>query len=165
MLQIDVDIPAGTPPAPKSASASKKYPKYIQQNDTKNPSIIIIINRSSIDLLQLLLVVVRRKYRQKPAIMKNVSRIASLMGTWTLQTQLHANIGRYEMRSYFSMHLMPDPMRGYGCQMDDDNNDDDANHPVCPEIMNQACVSDPKANQECVSTETEVLNWSDGTYE
>jgi hypothetical protein len=84
--------------------------------------------------------------------MKNASRIASLMGTWTGQTQLQANIGRYEMRSYFSMHLMPDPMRGYGCQTDD----------VCPEIMNQACVSDSSANHECVSTEKEVLNWSDG---
>jgi hypothetical protein len=86
--------------------------------------------------------------------MKNATRIASLMGTWTGQTKMKASIGHYEVLAYFNMHLMPNTMRGYGCEIDGN---------VCKEIDNRLCVSSDKNEQECVNTESEVVNWSDGT--
>lgn len=86
--------------------------------------------------------------------MKNTTRISSLMGTWTGQTSLKAAVGPYSMKIYFIVHLMPDPMRGYGCQ--EPNN--------CSEIDNQVCVEhdDRKTfSQECVDLEKEQVTWSD----
>lgn len=85
--------------------------------------------------------------------MKNTTRISSLMGTWTGQTSLKAAVGPYSMKIYFVMHLMPDPMRGYGCERSD-----------CSEIDNHVCVQhdDRKSTStECVSLQDKQVAWSD----
>lgn len=85
--------------------------------------------------------------------MKNTTRISSLMGTWTGQTRLKAAVGPYEMKVYFIVHLMPDPMRGYGCEQSD-----------CSEIDNHVCVQhdDRKSmSTECVDLENGKVPWSD----
>ena len=87
--------------------------------------------------------------------MKNTTRISSLMGTWTGQTSLKAAVGPYEMRLYFVVHLMPDPLRGYGCDMGD----------ACKELDNRVCIlhDDRKtSSHECVELETYgLVTWSD----
>ena len=78
------------------------------------------------------------------------------MGTWTGQTTRKASIGRYDLLAYFSVHIMPDPMRGYGCELDS-----------CQEMDNHVCMSTPLpssfgSQEACVATDSEVINWSDG---
>ena len=89
--------------------------------------------------------------------MKNATRIASLLGTWTGQTHLKTDIGSYELSASFVIHLMPDPTRGYECVL-----------PDCNEIKNQVCLiedsTDPKEFEEhvCENIAGNIVNWSDG---
>eukprot|EP00979_Chaetoceros_neogracilis_P002221 scaffold387_cov266-Chaetoceros_neogracile.AAC.13 len=82
---------------------------------------------------------------------KNNTRIASLLGTWTGTTHLKTDIGSYELMAYFVIHLMPDPMRGYSCSLND-----------CKEIENKACMLDSRGDGECTPIADSVLDWSDG---
>jgi hypothetical protein len=73
------------------------------------------------------------------------------MGTWTGQSRLKAAVGPYEMNIYFVVHLMPDPLRGYGCEMSN-----------CSEIQNQVCIEQKQeASQKCVNLEDGQVTWSD----
>jgi hypothetical protein len=81
---------------------------------------------------------------------KNSTRIASLLGTWTGQTHLKTDIGSYELMAYFVIHLMPDPMRGYACSLDD-----------CSEVENNACVLNKRGDGVCQDIADNVLDWSD----
>lgn len=83
--------------------------------------------------------------------MKNNTRLSSLLGTWTGQTRMKALAGPYEMDVYFIVHLMPDPLRGYGCIQ-----------PNCTELMNHVCVEQrDDFTQKCVSLQDGPIEWSD----
>lgn len=82
--------------------------------------------------------------------MKNSTRLASLLGTWTGQTHLKADIGSYELLAYFVVHIMPDPMRGNGCSL-----------PDCLEEENRICVLDDNNKPLCQDMAGNVLNWAD----
>jgi hypothetical protein len=96
--------------------------------------------------------------------MKNESLIASgLYGTWTFATQTMTDIGYYKGRAYVILHLMPDPMQVRSCQLKD-----------CLEQSNHLCQRTTKTatsvlapelegKEECIETETSVVEWSDGT--
>mmetsp|Transcript_6778 Transcript_6778/g.7854 ORF Transcript_6778/g.7854 Transcript_6778/m.7854 type:complete len:522 (+) Transcript_6778:155-1720(+) len=60
---------------------------------------------------------------------KNATRISSILGTWTGQTHLKTSVGAYELEAYFVLHIVPDPMRGYGCSLED-----------CSEMENKVCA-------------------------
>jgi hypothetical protein len=79
--------------------------------------------------------------------MKN-DTIRSLLGTWTFRKEVIADMGYYRVMAYLVMHLMPDPLQLYGCQMQN-----------CSELDNQVCQQG-----ECLNTETNTVEWSDGTY-
>lgn len=100
---------------------------------------------------------------------KNVTRLASILGTWTGQTHLKTDIGSYELLAYFVVHFMPDEMRGYGCSLED-----------CIEEHNQVCEvggagdgdgdGDGNGNGDgddytkvCSDLAGKVVNWSDLT--
>jgi hypothetical protein len=84
--------------------------------------------------------------------MKNESLIASgLYGTWTFATQAMTDIGYYKGRAYVIMHLMPDPMQARSCELKE-----------CAELSNHVCQKQNDGKEECVSTETSVVEWSDG---
>lgn len=87
--------------------------------------------------------------------MKNTTRISSLMGTWTGQARLKAAVGPYELRVYFVVHLMPDPLRGYGCDMGN----------ACKEVDNHVCIlhdDDETTSEECVDLQKHgQVTWSD----
>lgn len=82
---------------------------------------------------------------------KNSTRISSLLGTWTGQTHLKADIGSYELMAYFAIHIMPDPMRAYECSL-----------PNCSEFENKACVLDKNGDPSCTELTDTILDWSDG---
>jgi len=83
---------------------------------------------------------------------KNITRLASILGTWTGQTHLKADIGSYELLAYFVIHLMPDPMRGYGCSL-----------VGCSEEENQVCEIGQDGNGVCTNIADNVVDWSDVT--
>ncbi|KAL7574446.1 hypothetical protein ACA910_015817 [Epithemia clementina (nom. ined.)] len=92
---------------------------------------------------------------------KNSTRLASLMGTWTTWADTKASIGNYHVMAYFVVHLMPDPMADYSCQL-----------PDCVERDNRICqrqgVSQPgenlgkkKETLQCQNVQDVVSDWSD----
>lgn len=83
---------------------------------------------------------------------KNSTRISSLLGTWTGQTHLKADIGSYELMAYFAIHIMPDPMRAFACSL-----------PNCSEFENKACVLDSNGDPSCTELTDGILDWSDVT--
>lgn len=87
-------------------------------------------------------------------LVKNDTRISSLMGTWTAQTEIKSSVGDYKAVAYFVVHFMPDPMRGHGCELKG-----------CREIDNEICarsINRKDENETCVSMEDTVMEWSDG---
>ena len=90
---------------------------------------------------------------------KNATRLASLLGTWTGQTHLKTDIGSYELSASFVIHLMPDPTRGYGCAL-----------PDCNEVKNQVCLIEDVPDQEtfgenvCENIAGNIVDWSDGEF-
>ena len=69
---------------------------------------------------------------------------------------MKALVGPYEMSAYFIVHLMPDPLRGYGCQKD-----------KCTELVNHVCVELDDRNSfstKCVDMQDGEITWSDGSY-
>lgn len=86
-------------------------------------------------------------------MVKNTTRLSSLMGTWSGQTYLKARVGPYSLKAYFIVHLMPDPMRTYSCQLEN-----------CSELDNNMCVERDDhlhVNQTCISMQDEIVEWSD----
>ncbi len=87
---------------------------------------------------------------------KNSTRIASLLGTWTGQSHIKADIGSYELMAYFTLHIMPDPMRTYSCALDG-----------CSEEKNQACMMEEEGvdnyRPTCKNLPDTVMDWGDGT--
>lgn len=83
---------------------------------------------------------------------KNDTRISSLLGTWTAQTHLKADIGSYELLAYFVIHFMPNPLRGYGCSLSD-----------CNEDLNQVCEKTALLHNKptCQTMLNNSLQWSD----
>jgi hypothetical protein len=71
----------------------------------------------------------------------------SLLGTWTLETHVKADLGYYKAKAFLVMHFMPDPLQIYACR---------SKH--CKELENQVCQQG-----ECVNTEDSTVEWSDGT--
>jgi len=65
-------------------------------------------------------------------------------------THLKTDIGSYELMAYFVIHIMPDPMRGYACSLDD-----------CLEINNQACMWNDQGEKECRDIANTLFDWSD----
>ncbi len=84
---------------------------------------------------------------------KNTTRLASTLGTWTGQTHLKTDIGKYELLAYFVIHFMPDPMRGYGCSLED-----------CLEQQNKVCEVDGDHPPSCNDIAGNVVDWSDGRF-
>lgn len=85
--------------------------------------------------------------------MKNNTRLASLLGTWTGETHLKTDIGSYELSAYFVIHFMPDPTREYACTL-----------PNCSEFQNHVCKWDmDQKKKKCIdlTTSSESLDWSD----
>ena len=87
-----------------------------------------------------------------------------LLGTWTLHTDASVDIGYYKAKSFLVMHVLQDPLRVYSCQLKG-----------CDELNNQACQqsggggggfseNDGDDNTECLDTETNIVEWSDGTF-
>lgn len=72
----------------------------------------------------------------------------SLLGTWTFQTKSSSDLGYYKGSAFLVMHVMPDPLQAYQCQLQD-----------CDERQNQICQQDT-----CVDISTTISEWSDGMY-
>lgn len=97
--------------------------------------------------------------------MKNLSHLAAALGTWTADTTLkshyHGGLDYVSVRAYAVIHLMPDPMRGYGCQSS------------CNAMENQVCLRRRRRRRRsnetgpledvCVKMEDAVVEWSDLT--
>lgn len=83
-------------------------------------------------------------------MVKNDTRIASLLGTWT--GQIHLRSGEDEIRAFFVLYLMPEPTRDYGCSLDG-----------CDETNNQVCIEKLVGTKTCANMKDVVVNWSDGT--
>mmetsp|Transcript_12571 Transcript_12571/g.29142 ORF Transcript_12571/g.29142 Transcript_12571/m.29142 type:complete len:318 (-) Transcript_12571:200-1153(-) len=84
---------------------------------------------------------------------KNLTRVGSLLGTWTAQTEMKASFGDYKLVAYFTVHFMPNPMRQYGCELKG-----------CKEMDNRVCMRHIDRNaetQECTDMEGNVVDWSD----
>ena len=84
----------------------------------------------------------------------------TLFGTWTFMTQTMTDLGYYKGRSYFIMHLMPNPLRKTaGCHINDESSS-------CNEYNNQLCMfndgsSTSERKRTCVDTQSTVVDWSD----
>ena len=100
----------------------------------------------------------------------------ALYGTWTFTTQTMTDLGYYKGRSYFIMHLMPNPLRKTaGCHIDDDSrscNNSGAGDSCCNEYNNQLCMfnddsssssssTSERRKRTCVDTQSTVVDWSD----
>lgn len=92
--------------------------------------------------------------------MKNLTRIgASLLGTWTAETQLATSHGDTTMTAYLVAHFMPDPRSSHGCDIPTD----------CSEFDNDVCMltydNDAKrAQKSCRDiAEEKDVSWSDLT--
>jgi hypothetical protein len=87
---------------------------------------------------------------------KNSSRISSVLGTWTSTIKMKASIGHYEMLTYFVVHLIPNPMRQYGCSLEQHN---------CSEIDNHVCQLSKNnkghTTKQCKRMEDGMVDWSD----
>ena len=86
---------------------------------------------------------------------KNLTRISSLMGTWSAQIKLKSFVGDYQLLAYFVVHLMPNPMRGHGCNLGEE----------CNEIDNQVCmrhIGRYVEHPQCHSMEDRIIDWADG---
>ena len=87
--------------------------------------------------------------------MKNITRIgASLLGTWTAETQLSTGHGD-SLTAYFVAHFMPDPRRAHSCSLTD-----------CEEVNNHVCVitgdGEGRAKKDCQNiAEEHDVSWSD----
>lgn len=69
---------------------------------------------------------------------------------------MKALVGPYSMEAYFIVHLMPDPLRGYGCHLDE-----------CNELENHVCVEHDDGNAfstKCVDLQDREIAWSDGAF-
>ena len=95
----------------------------------------------------------------------------ALYGTWTFTTQTMTDLGYYKGRSYFIMHLMPNPLRKTaGCHIHDDirsSSSSSTGDSCCNEYNNQLCIfNDDSSTSEqrkrtCVDTQSTVVDWSD----
>mmetsp|Transcript_5732 Transcript_5732/g.13954 ORF Transcript_5732/g.13954 Transcript_5732/m.13954 type:complete len:547 (-) Transcript_5732:59-1699(-) len=94
----------------------------------------------------------------------------ALYGTWTFTTQTMTDVGYYKGRSYFIMHLMPNPLRKTeGCHIhssQDDFDDRSSGGDSCSEYNNRLCMfNDDSTSSErkraCVDTQSTVVDWSD----
>lgn len=81
--------------------------------------------------------------------MKDEALFESLYGTWTFVSESKADLGYYDALVYFVVHFMPDPLRKLGCSK--------AN---CSELDNHVCQD----RSACVTTESNIVQWSDGTF-
>lgn len=92
--------------------------------------------------------------------MKNISRLASMLGSWTAETNLrypyHGGFEFFDVRAWLVVHLTINPMRDLGCQQAD-----------CPEDQNRLCLHRPVEQQIelelCVNTNETEVEWSDLT--
>eukprot|EP00977_Amphora_coffeiformis_P020568 scaffold8374_cov175-Amphora_coffeaeformis.AAC.7 len=77
-----------------------------------------------------------------------------LLGTWTVWTDLHT--GSYRVKAYFVVHFDVDPMRHYGCRLED-----------CSAIEGRICRMEPyhgeKYQAVCHSMMDATSSWSDVT--
>ena len=88
--------------------------------------------------------------------MKNLTRIgASLLGTWTAETQLSTSHGD-TLTAYFVAHFMPDPRRAHSCSLT--NNCEELNNHVC--MMTEDDHGHVKKVCRHIAEETDV-SWSD----
>ena len=86
---------------------------------------------------------------------------SGLYGTWTFTTQTMTDVGYYKGLAYVVMHVMPDPMQVKSCTIQGDGK----MHKACIEADNRACShlgAKDDEQQVCVSTETSMVEWSDG---
>lgn len=90
---------------------------------------------------------------------KNMTRLASILGTWTGQTHLKTDIGSNELLAYFVVHFMPDPMRGYGCSLENIGCQEEQNK-VC-EIVGTSSPGADSQGQVCNDIPGNVVDWSD----
>ena len=73
--------------------------------------------------------------------------IDSLLGTWSFVKTMTAS-HYYQVKAFFVIHFMADPLQQIGCKLDG-----------CNELSNQIC----QEGNTCVDTESNVVEWSDGT--
>jgi len=86
---------------------------------------------------------------------KNDTRLASLMGTWTVDSRIKSNFGLYEIDMNFVIYLMGDPLRENSCEL-----------PDCAELNNSFCRYENDSGSGppiCENMATNISNWSDGS--
>lgn len=88
-------------------------------------------------------------------LVSNATRLAALLGTWTARshhsTSYDGGFDFYDVSAHLVVHLMTDPMRGYGCQLEN-----------CSALDNEVCVMESGAPQ-CVRISDTEVNWGDLT--
>jgi len=83
---------------------------------------------------------------------KNETRLASLVGPWTVQTNIITKITHYELEGHFIVYLVCDTqLRGNMCNLGES----------CQEIDNDVCLLDNVSNAGCHSMEDSTVDWSD----
>jgi len=91
-------------------------------------------------------------------IVKNDSRIASLIGTWTGLTNIETDVGKYSLKADYILHIVCDSMRVNSCSL-----------PGCTEMDNEICVKPiihtSKNSETCQTMENTQSDWSDGAYQ
>lgn len=81
---------------------------------------------------------------------KNATRLAKLLGTWTIETNFKTSVVTCEVKSHFIIHLSCDTqLKGNSCSLDG-----------CNEIDNKVCMLE-KAGPACKSMEGTTVDWSD----
>jgi len=87
-------------------------------------------------------------------IVKNDSRIASLIGTWTGLTNIETDVGKYSLKADYILHIVCDSMRVNSCSL-----------PGCTEMDNEICVKPiihtSKNSETCQTMENTQSDWSD----
>lgn len=83
---------------------------------------------------------------------KNETRLASLVGPWTVQSNIITRITHYQLEGHFIVYLVCDTqLRGNMCNLGTS----------CPEINNEVCLLNNESHAECHSMQDTIVDWSD----
>lgn len=83
---------------------------------------------------------------------KNETRLASLVGPWTVQSKIITSITHYQLEGHFIVYLVCDAqLRGNMCNLGTS----------CSEIENNVCLMDDSSTTGCYSMSDSIVDWSD----
>mmetsp|Transcript_50802 Transcript_50802/g.75287 ORF Transcript_50802/g.75287 Transcript_50802/m.75287 type:complete len:434 (-) Transcript_50802:422-1723(-) len=86
---------------------------------------------------------------------KNDTRIASLMGSWTIDSTIKVSFGLYDLNVNIELFFMGDPLRENACELPSEDK--------CFEVDNKICLKESgrSTGRKCADMATAVSDWSD----